>query len=259
MSLTDEQRGEIQSIIKENLDRAEKIWNEHRTFLSKSALDEESFFRADSAMRELVPSRIPDYPIVDSENPKVGKFIALVADVRQSSQHLLCSISKGGPKIDMLERVHHEMAALLPALEQTVYYQGGSVTEYLGDGILAIFTINEENKEEYIKKSYRAAKNCIGDTRRIVNDELQRRYSLPPLDIGVGMAMSQGIVDVVGVEGRRHAKVIGPCVYYASKLSCGSNEIIVNNTMYNEWPTSEGGRLKFTHRNLRKTSGYLVV
>lgn len=260
MALPDNEKAEIKSIVKKSLDKAERVWKSHGEQLTKSlAYDESLVVRADSSESpEIVSSRIPRHPLVDGDHPQVADFIALVADMRQSSRHLLCTISEKVANVSLLQRVYYETSALLPALEMTLIYEGGSVTEYLGDGILAIFPVAEEDKSESIRKAYRSANNCLLDTRSIVNWELKNRYNLPDLNIGIGLSYSKALVQLVGLAGGRHPKVIGNCVYYASKLSGGNNEIYVDETIYNLWPKSKGGKLTFSRKGIRGTPGYLI-
>src|SRR5580658_6215222 len=107
--LSDDKRREVTSIVARALDKAERVWNDHGM-----AMDVE--IRADSAgiiKRERVPSRIPGHSTVESGNECVGTFIALVADIRESSKHLRQAI--GTPaKVSQLQRLYYETSALLP-------------------------------------------------------------------------------------------------------------------------------------------------
>ena len=259
MALTSSQKCEITHVVCASLDAAEAVWGAHGKELMKTvAKDAAIFERADSQPAEILPSRIPLHSLVDGSRPKVANFIALVADMRQSSNHLLCDISEKRADVTLLKRVYYETSALLPALEKTLTYEGGAVTEYLGDGILSLFSVDDDDNDESIRKAFRSAKNCVGDTRGLVNDELNSRYRLPSLDIGVGLSYSKALVQLVGIPGNMHPKVIGNCVYYASKLSAGINEIYVDEAIRKSWPKSEGGKLNFIKKTLRSTDGFLV-
>jgi len=52
--------------------------------------------------------------------------------------------------------------------------------------------------------------------------------------------------------------VIGECIYLASQLSKGRNEIIVHENLEMIWPTSKNGKLKFTMRLFKDFKGYIV-
>lgn len=250
--LSAEQKREITALVHRALDNAERVWNEHGM-----ALDEA--IRADSvAKRELVPSKIPGHKAVESGSERVGTFIALVADMRDSSKHLLQRIA--GTKATELQRIFYETSALLPALELTIQYEGGAVTEYLGDGLLALFAVEDATKHSVVRAAWSAGENCVGDTRGIVNDALAERYKLPPLNLGIGMAMSKAVVSLVGIEGSSHAKLFGQCVWYATNLADGKNEVIVDEWMEAEWPTTKNGGLRFRRkRGQRGVDGFLVT
>lgn len=258
MPLNDSQRDQVRAIVKDSLDDAERVWDEHGHVFDLAL--ESRGIAMDSAMAkaETVPSRIPNHPTVSKDRPKVADFICLVADMRDSSKHLLQAHSRSQPGMEMMKRVYFETAALLPALDMTVGFEGGQVTEYLGDGILALIDAPEDERDDAVRASYRIARNCIGDTRAIVNNALGERYQLPALDIGVGLAFSSAIIQLVGVPGQMHAKAVGPCVYYATKLSGGRNEIFAHENLHRIWPTSKGGKLSFLRRTLRQTEGYLI-
>jgi class 3 adenylate cyclase len=251
--LKPDQKAEIRLIVENALDRAEGVWVRHG-----HALDEAMSARADSIVKaERVPSKIPGHAVVTGGEEQVDTFIALVADIRHSSDHLNSAIGGGRPS--QLKRVVYETSALLPALERTIQYRHGSVTEYLGDGILALFRVSEDEQQgKAIKNAYRAARNCIDDTREIVNGSLKERYNLPPLALGIGLAMSKAVVALVGLDNERHAKAVGQCVYRATKLSSGFNSIYVDKVMNLAWPISKEGGLTFELKMKRGVEGYRV-
>lgn len=254
--LTIDQQSEIKGIVVNSLNYVEGVWEKHG---KKLAMDEQmmkGMVRADS--QQTAVSRIPGYPLVALNHDKVDRFIALVADIRNSSQHLLCAISTKTASVSELKRVYYETSALLPALEKTIEYEGGAVTEYLGDGILSLFPVDEASSEDAIRSAYQAARNCIAGTLEIVNSELSDRYGLPPLQIGIGLGLSQAIVSLVGLDQRRHPKAIGRCIYNATKLSDGVNEIYADEAMEREWPQSKEGKLRFGSLVRNGVKGFLV-
>lgn len=208
---------------------------------------------------ETAPSNIPGHPFVSDQNPLIDDFIAFVADMRDSSKHLLQAISKRQTKVSQLQRVYFETSALLPAIAKTVSYEEGAVTEYLGDGLLALFQVAPGNISEALYAARRAAINSIEDTRELVNSELETRYNLDPLNIGIGLAYSRAIVTLVGLPGEKHPKAIGECIYRAAKLSCGTNEIMTDDYIKESWPSATGGTVIFKNRNARGVNGYILT
>ena len=159
----------------------------------------------------------------------------------------------------MLQRLYYETSALLPALERAIQYEGGSVTEYLGDGVLALFAVEDDDEASAVYAAYEAAENCLGDIRAIVNDALGERYVLPPLRFGVGMALGRAVVSLMGIEGNSHTKAFGKCVWDATNLADGENEIKVDDFLYYAWPTRKGGVLGFLRKKGRgDVEGYVV-
>ena len=216
------------------LDDAEKIWNQvgHEFIF-------ESYRQKTVLLTEAkVETQIPGYPFLEDGKPKVDNFIALVLDIRNSTQHLLVARSLNPSQ---LERVFYETTAIYAMGAFCIKKNKGGITEYLGDGFLALFQANS-SKDVY--QAHNAAKLCM-EGRVIVNDILASRFGLPELAIGIGLAYSKAIVTIVGTENNLHPKVIGECVYRASKVSKGYNEIFFDEKIKLFWPKEKGGVLKF--------------
>ncbi|OGU22274.1 MAG: hypothetical protein A2580_07560 [Hydrogenophilales bacterium RIFOXYD1_FULL_62_11] len=248
--LTEPQSTELKQLVSRSLDRAEDIWNKVGR--------EVQFLEARLTRAEAVPSSIPGHSWVSEDRPLVDTFVAAVVDIRDSSKHLLHAISQKEAKVSQLQRVFYETSALLPAVAQTLGYQKGRVTEYLGDGVLALFQVEPGEEKRAMYRAYWASQDCIGGVRSIVNNELARRYSLPALDLGVGLSFSKAIVTLVGLDGEKHPKAVGECVYRAAKLSKGRNEVYVDEWLKNAWPSEKGGFLQFLSRTLHGEQGYLL-
>lgn len=253
--LTEEQEKKIRIIIHESLDKAEKHWNNGGYQLAENRqIGMESINKS----MDSEPSKIPGHSIVQDEETVIDQFIAFVADMRDSTQHLMCEISSKRARVSRLQRVYYETSALLPAIAQTVKFESGNVTEYLGDGVLALFQVDQNDPSKAIYAAYDAARNAIGDTRNIVNEMLYERYLLPNIDLGVGLAYSKTLVTLVGLEGEKHPKAFGECIFRATKLSGGKNEILTDKYVKGMWPTTKGGRLTFRSKRLRNVDGYLI-
>ncbi|MBI6550759.1 adenylate/guanylate cyclase [Xenorhabdus lircayensis] len=249
------QKTSLRKIINDSLNKAEKHWRDGGYLLALNRVGFESVNA--SAMDSAEPSKIPGHTIVQDGETVIDTFIAFVADMRDSSKHLMCATSPKKSKVSGLERVYYETSALLPAIGYVVREEEGNVTEYLGDGALALFRVEKDNKKEAIYAAHRAAKNAIGDARDIVNEILKERYELPELDIGVGLAISQTLVTLVGYP-EKHPKAFGECVFRATKLSSGRNEIISDINLKAIWPSSKGGTLRFTSKSINNVDGYVL-
>lgn len=253
--MTNVEKEEIKKIINDSLNKAEEHW-ENGGYLLQENITMEDASMDSIAKRESEPSKIPGYSVVQDNETKIDDFIALVMDMRDSSKHLMENIASA--KVTELERIYYETSALLPAVAKTINFQEGGVTEYLGDGILAFFKIDESDKDESIRKAFRASKNIIDGTREIINTIIQERYSLPPINIGVGLASSKALITLVGLPKEKHPKAFGKCVFRATKLSGGNNAIYIDDVLKDMWPTSSGGRLKFKSKNVKGVDGYLI-
>lgn len=243
----------IVSAIRFNLDLAEKNWAEKGHFLLESA----ETMRAGTASFDSMPSNIPNHPRVPAGRVVEDKFIALVADMRDSSKHMLNAISEKKTKrrIPGVERIYYETSALLPSLDETIAYHGGRVTEYLGDGVLALF--HYEDKET-IYSARHAAEDIIGCMRNYINEEIKIRYGFPEIHLGVGLAISNCFVTLVGSHGNLQPKVFGHSVYRASKLSKGWDKTCVDDYLYRIWPKSKDGVLRFNLMKGNDFKGYVI-
>ncbi|GAB6263669.1 hypothetical protein [Photobacterium sp. R1] len=249
-------QGILRGIINDSLDKAEKHWKDGGYLLAVNKIQFESI--SEKVMDSAEPSKIPGHAIVQDGETVIDTFIAFVADMRDSSKHLMCATSPKRSKVSGLQRVYYETSALLPAIGYVVREEEGNVTEYLGDGALALFRVDDDDKEKAIYAAHRAAKNAIGIAREIVNEILMKRYELPALDIGVGLAVSQTLVTLVGLYPEKHPKAFGECVFRATKLSSGRNEVISDANLKAIWPTSKGGTLRFTPKSINNVDGYIL-
>lgn len=257
--LSSVEKSKVQAVVSESLDRAERVWGDHGGLLDSVVAMEGYKSIAMDSKNESAQSTIPGHEFVSLENPKVENFIALMLDIRDSSKHLTQAISAKTARASQFKRVYYETSALLPAVAKTIGFKNGKVTEYLGDGALALFRIADfEDYRKAIYAAHNAAKNCITDTLHIVNSELEKRYSLPHLIVGVGMAMSPALVALVGVRGEMQARALGECVYRAAKLCGGNNEIVVDKKLRARWPKGKVPSIRFSPKNMKGVEGFLI-
>ena len=230
---------ELHNAINAELDKAEAIWAE----VSPHFIMErnETFSNATGE----IPSKIPGFRKLKINEPEVADFIALILDIRGSSKNLMVAISEKDANVSQLPRVFFETTALYTAGALIIENYKGGITEYLGDGFLALFKI-EGKDQEVVYNAYYAAQKCLSTTNEVVNAILKQRYRLPPLNIGIGMAYSRAIVTIVGTNENLHAKAIGECVYRASKLSNGMNEILIDKPLKLIWPKTKDGPISFS-------------
>ena len=254
--LSEDEKKIISDTINASLDNAEEHWKNGGYLLMESVTLDSGTVSTGSMDRE--SSSIPGHEEVQDKKTVIDEFIALVMDMRDSSNHLMQEISSKVTEITTLQRVYYETSALLPAVEQTINFSTGKVTEYLGDGLLAFFQVDEDDKHKTIREVYQISKNIMDDTLLIVNNILNERYDLPPLEIGIGLSMSKALVTLMGLSGNKHPKAFGTCVFKATKLSSGQNEILTDEWIKNSWPSSSGGKLQFKSKRVKGVDGYLI-
>lgn len=239
----------VKAICQLSLDQAESEWEytEAGKKLVEKALSMEAHTQELVIMDSTIPSNIPGHELVDKA--QISDFIALVCDIRKSTQRLSTVLNDA--KVNGIQRVFYETSALLPSLEVVIHHFSGSVTEYLGDGVLGFFLhLNDDD----LYNSYYASIGCMEMVRSVANAEIKQRYNLPPLDIGIGMACSPAMVRKVA---GRHVKAFGKCVWVASKLSGGTNIILIDEQLKARWPSSQNGRISFQVRHVSKSlEGY---
>jgi class 3 adenylate cyclase len=252
--LNKSQARRVHALVSDCLDKAEARWDRKGSDLALEEAVAKSVEVFDS-----MPSLIPGHPLVTSETEEVEDFVAVVIDLRGSSSHLLQRIDPKVSKVTELQRVYYETSSLLPALALTLSFEDGHVTEYLGDGVLAFFRIADFDAEaDAIYAANRAAKSCLNETLSIVNEELKSRYGLPALVIGIGMALSPAMVNLIGLPSKQQARLLGKCVYYASKLSGGENEILIDSYMKGRWPKAQSGGFTFLQKKIKGVDGYKI-
>lgn len=252
LALNSDQRKQVSDAISDGLDRAVDAWSRvGEKFLEKAMATDQLVVEA---YRE--PSKIPGHPWVSEGVPKVDEFIALVVDMRNSSQRLKTSVSSKTIEHGF-QRIYYETSALLPAISIVCSFENGVVTEYLGDGALALFRVDEEDRDGSIRQASRAARCCVGEMRELINCELASRFSLPAIHLGAGLAMGRALVTLVGSRENLHPKAIGECVWEATKLSAGVNAVHVSGHMRAMWPASKNGKMKFHKKeDVRGVNGY---
>jgi hypothetical protein len=249
--LTTAEKEELFSIVNDTLDRCEILW--------KKTLGDEKLIKK----AQFVDTNIPGHPYLAEDRYKSDLFLAFMLDMRDSKKHLQQRIDPEKADVSQMERIFYEVSALLPAMSKLIKDKKGAVTEYLGDGLLALFQLHkkEENVDRLksgpiLSDSMKVAKKCLSALDQIVNPVLYERYRLPALQIGIGMAYSDAIITHFGLAPDTQVKVIGECIYYASQLSKGINEIHVHKNLKLIWPTSKQGQIKFSQKKFKDFWGY---
>jgi hypothetical protein len=235
--ITDEQ---IATKINEQLDNAELIWGKVESrFYAERSLD-----IMKSLFEHKVETDIPSFEIIEQGKPEVADFIAFVLDIRKSTTHLLTAIDADASQ---LERVLYETTAISTAGLLLINEYGGGITEFLGDGFLALFKVSDIKDAKEVYKVHQCAKRYLKINNEIISGILSNRYRLPALNIGIGLAFSKAIVTVIGFNDHLHPKAIGECVYKASKIAYEYNKIRIDSALKIIWPKSDDGKVRFVN------------
>lgn len=247
--LTSDQVDALRALASDCAERAEAVLSELGPRLRKAAhLFQETASKA-------IPSRIPEHPTVSYERPVIGDFVAVMTDIRDSTQHLRVAIKD---TYSLVERVYFETNIALPIFAKITEFFDGSATEYLGDGTLSLFAVNEDKPDEGCKRAYRASYSALEALTSVINPQVEAR-KLPALKIGVGIGRSRALVSAVGLPEALQPNAFGECVFFASKLSkWGENEIYADETFRSTFKATEGGKLSFRSHKAGDIGGYLI-
>lgn len=243
-------KNDLKEVIIDALDRAENCWSKTGHYFQLN--EKRNFAKTRNIIND--SSSIPGFEKLKWEDFDKGSFIALFADMRDSSLRFTQALSGWHPPE---KRVLYETLGMLAMFDFVIDYYDGMVTEFLGDGCLALYHIpddsSEKEKQEIFHKAWKAANGIVGIGLETLN-ECFTEIKLKEAKIGVGVACSRAVVVRVGTSSNQVPKIVGACVYKASKLSYGENEVIVDKSFDVGWPGSSGGTWSFQKTSQDKIS-----
>jgi len=242
-------KDKLRELVDRALSTADARWKTHGTRLL--TLDSKTGGAGLGALPAFVPSYIPGHPVVETASPTVSPFIAWMLDLRDSTKHMTERIASA--RATELHRIYLETTALLPATASIVADRGGSVTEFQGDGVLALFPFPEDQRpsderDQAVYAAFFAAEDALECVDTVINPALSTRYALPPIQVGIGLALSAALVTTVGLEAHQQPAAFGQCVWRASKLSKGRGTIEADTNLHMAWPKADDGPLRFLKR-----------
>lgn len=97
-----------------------------------------------------------------------------------------------------------------------VVARGGEVLKFLGDGLLAIFRIEDKSRAETCAAALEAAKEALSLMASLA--EARRARSLPTPDLDIALHVGDVNYGNVGADARLDFTVIGPAVNEASRI-----------------------------------------
>jgi adenylate cyclase len=144
---------------------------------------------------------------------RVSQLTILVADVRgytRLSQHL-------AP-----ERLATVMGTLFNEATRAVQANGGLVDKFIGDAVMARWTVEEST----VGASVIAALRCARDINRAIQRINARTEGLPwPLRIGCGVNSGLAVLGMVGANARREYTALGDAINLAFRLETATKDL----------------------------------
>jgi adenylate cyclase len=116
---------------------------------------------------------------------------------------------------DAPERVTAMLNTLFETATEVVHRHGGTVKEFMGDGVMAFFGAPRALPNPG-QSGFDAARDMLAALSRI-NASLQQRGEAP-LAIGIGLASGEAVVGHIGSATRHTYGAVGDCVNLASRL-----------------------------------------
>jgi adenylate cyclase len=198
----------------------------------------------DSLYKALTNARIneeAEVPGFEEKPMKFGRFVnrefvVSMTDIRKSTE--IINDKNGVVKMFLIFYVYAGVVAKI-----VDSYQGTS-TEFLGDGVLNLFDTENSSLDQAFRNSMQSSWDIM-DARQYILNPFFRSNGLPEIDLGIGIDHGMTIVTKFGYRNDTDLKAFGKCVYNASKLSKGFNEILVSDQSKQKWPYGEGGNLRF--------------
>lgn len=182
-----------------------------------------------------------ELPGFENKPMKFGKFenrefVVMMTDIRKSTD-----IINGQNGLVEMFLIFYIYAGIVAKIVDS--YNGTS-TEFLGDGVLNLFDTKDSNRDTALKNSILASWDII-DARENILNPFFSSVGLPQINLGIGIDHGITIVTKFGYKNDTDLKAFGKCVYNASKLCKGMNEILVSNNSQSVWPSGPGGNLHF--------------
>jgi adenylate cyclase len=154
------------------------------------------------------------------------KMIAILfADIRGFT-----SFAESLPPYDViyvLNRYFHQMG-------QVINRHGGYIDNYMGDGLMALFGVDEP--QEAALKAVRAGLAMLEALAQL-KPYLENVYDMS-FQIGIGIHYGEVVVGSIGAEGRKRMTAIGDAVNFASRIEAANKinqtQLLISEGTYRE-------------------------
>jgi class 3 adenylate cyclase len=211
--------------------------------------------RQKKALSSITINEQAELPGYEERRIRFGKFenrefVAMMTDIRDSTS--IINSENGLVKMFLIFYVYAGIVAKI------VDKHNGTSTEFLGDGVLNLFGIQEHGQDQALRNSIQAAWDIMDAKDQILNP-LFIEHDLPEIEYGIGIDHGMTIVTHFGYRSDTDLKAFGRCAYNASKLSKLPNQIVVSENSKSVWPSGPGGKLSFGQfQNIDENPGYLT-
>lgn len=137
------------------------------------------------------------------------------------------------------DRIISLLDAYFDAIAEPIERNGGEILKFLGDGLLAIFPLDQPDACRNLIRAVREGQQAL-DTLNVEN----RQNGLPVLRQGVGVHLGEVSYGNIGSRRRLDFTVVGPVVNIASRLQDltrdGTHSVLVSGAFAERCGTDEG-------------------
>lgn len=141
------------------------------------------------------------------------EILVMFSDLRNFT-----TIAENSLPYDIVFMLNSYYAILVQAIEAA----GGRVDKYLGDGVMAIFDVDDRGPSEVCKRALGAAARIVAETKKL-NKTLKNDLEMD-LEVAIGMHYGPAIVGLVGYGKVSTLTAIGDTVNVASRLETVAKE-----------------------------------
>ena len=194
------------------------------------------------AISDVIPGFEADKLEFGSYNKE--NYAVLFVDMRRSTQRA----QQVGPENTFLT-----MHVFLTALLEVVKHYHGKVIDIMGDGLMVFWggqAAREENnmvKTLAVQNAGLCGRDMLTVRENVINRIVREKKLGPDINIGVGVTFDSVIVTKIGIADSYDVKAFGDCINIASHYANETeNKVKVSKKVKNEWPSSNGGGIRFT-------------
>lgn len=186
-------------------------------------LEREEHERNRGLLERFVAPQVVDELLEDPERElglggRRRRICVLFADIRDST-----SFAEQHTPEEVIEAVNR----YLTALTEELYRHGGLLDKYTGDGLMAIFTVGEQTRDD-VGRAVRCALDM--QSAAMALSERLRAEGETPMGIGISVHYGEAVVGLVGNPHQFNYTALGYAVNVASRLQglARANEVIVS-------------------------------